>query len=260
MGNAIKKVDDFFGLFIQDEAGRFFFLHLPFWGFILYITWFTTEAVGLFLIWGMIVFGLVPYISAGVFRGIVAGAENTGDKGVIWFGIGSYAVSILALIGIPGWYFGFVLKGVQTQAFTDAYWATIVYWWRFFNFYHDFKTTAAEIKAAQAFVNHYNFRYQMWQVSFLVSAVVITPILFWWMRGKERAHVRAEELEQQRLLREAEKKKAEEEASQRRYEEQQRLGEQRRLQEEKAEEERQQKIREKINEVKGKDPWGSGFL
>jgi hypothetical protein len=260
VGNAIKKVDDFFGLFIQDEAGRFFFLHLPFWGFILYASWFITEAIGLFLIWGTIVFLIVPYFSAGVIKGMFEGAENTGDKGVIWFGIGSYAVSILALIGVPGWYFGFVLDGVQTQWFTYAYTAVIVYWWRFFNFYHDFKSAAAELKAAQAFANHYAFSVRAWQVSFLVSAVVVMPILFWRIRIKERARVRAEELEQQRLLRGAEKKKAEEEASQRRYEEQQRLREQRRLKEEKAEEERQKKIQEKINEVKGKDPWGSGFL
>lgn len=260
MGNIIKKVDDFFGLIIQDEAGRFFCLHLPFWGILLYALWFITEAVGLFLIWGMIVFALVPFIIAAAFQKICEEAENRGEKGIIWFGVGAYVVSILALIGIPGGYFGFVLKGVQTQAFSGAYWVVIVYWWRFFNFYHDFKSTAAEVKAAQAFANHYDFHYQMWQVSFLVSATVMTPFLFFLIHGVARENVRAEELEHQRLLKEAEEKKATDEASQRRLEEQQRLREQRRLQEEKAEDERQKKIQEKINEVKGKDPWDSGFL
>lgn len=177
---------------------------------------------------------------------------------MIWFGIGSYAVSILALIGVPGWYFGFVLRGIQTQAFSDAYWAGIVYWWRFFNFYHE--STSAEVKAAQAFANHYDFHYQTWQVSFLVSAIVMTPFLFWLIHSAAKENARTEELEHLRLLKEAEKKTAEEEASQRRLAERQRQFEERRLQEEKAEKERQKKIQEKINEVKGKDPWDSGFL
>jgi hypothetical protein len=260
LSNPVKKVDEFFSVIIEDGAGRFFCLHLPFWGLVGIVGWHVIEALGLFLIWGGIVFLLIPGLSAWAFQGLCEQEQFSEDKGAIQVAVGVYAAAVLAMTGIPGWYFGFALQGIQTQAFSDAYWAGIVYWWRFFNFYRNFKSTKAELKEAQAFLNHYQFSYQTWQVLFLISAMVVTPLLFWWIHNMAVARARSEELEHLRLLKEAEEKKAREDAYNRTVEERQRQHQERRLKEEQAEKEKQRKIQEKFNEIKGKDPWDSGFL
>ena len=260
MANPIKKVDDFFSLIIEEEAGRFFCLHLPFWAFVIFVTWNVTEAIGLYLIWGGIVFAVTPFAVAVVFHAILESEKYNEKKTAFRVLIGVYAAAILALIGVPGLYLGLVFNIVRTQTFSDAYWTVIVGWYRFFHFYHEFKGTKAEIKAGQDFINEYQFSFFTWQVSFLVSAVVIAPLMFWWFGKKERDREWALEMENARLKQEARAAKEQEEAARRFQEEQQRKFEERQRQEKLAEEEKQKKIQEKINEVKGKDPWDSGFL
>ena len=69
MVDFIEKVDDFFSGLIEDEVGRFCFMHLPFWGLIVYLIWNLTESLGLYLIWVVLVFVATPYLIAkGLFK------------------------------------------------------------------------------------------------------------------------------------------------------------------------------------------------
>lgn len=258
MDNPVKKVDDFFALFVDDEAGRFFFLHVPFWGLVIFIGWHVMESLGLFLLWGAFVFAAVPYVIANVYLGIYEQDRFEHYEGKLTMfrvALTAYAASILALIGVPGWYFGFILQAAQTKVFEGAYWAVVVFWWELFNFYHGYTK-----KAAQEFVNGFVFQFQTWQWSFLVSAVVITPILFYRLYAKAKERTRDEELDQIRHEREAKERIEQAQAKAQELEKRRQLNEKKRLEEERIESEKQKKIQEKINEVKGKDPWDSGFL
>jgi len=255
VGNFIKKVDEFFEMFIGDEMGRGFFLHLPFWGVIIFFLWNLTEALGLYLIWIVVVFGLIPFFSALGFQAIYDMDKYSESQIKPRIALGIYVTAVLTLIGIPGLYFGLIIKGVQTSMFSDSYWEVINTWWNFFNFYHKYS-----LKEAQAFVNRYVFHYQSWQISFLISAVVIAPMIFWSLHKDEKEQVRIDELNSRRLNNEAAEKIKQEAIKQKEYEVWQLKVKQERYREEQAEIERQRKIQEKIKEVKGKDPWGSGFL
>lgn len=107
-----------------------------------------------------------------------------------------------------------------------------------------------------AFINGYQFSFSTWQMSFLVSAAVVAPLMFWWVHKKARDRVLAEELEHMRLENEATAEREREEARQRDLEARQKIFEERRRKEEQLERERQKKIEEKTKEVRGQGPVG----
>jgi signal transduction histidine kinase len=260
VGSIIKKVDDVFAVFIQDEAGRFFCLHLPFWGVAILITWAVALTLGIYLIWGAIVFGLIPFCAAGIFQGIYEAEQYNEKKTGLVVAAVVYVAAALTLIGVPGVRFGLLFTVIETKTFEAAYWWVVEGWWRVFHFYHDFKGTKAELNEMQDFVNGFSFHFSTWQWEFLVSAFAIAPLMYWWIHKKARERAWDEELENARLDRETEERVEQAKTKAREMAERQRLNEARRIKEAEVEKEKQSKIQEKINEVKGKDPWDSGFL
>ena len=128
-------------------------------------------------------------------------------------------------------------------------------WWKLFNFYHDYKR-----KDLQNFLKPLVFSFDHWQICFLISAVVIVPLLFY----RRNLKARLLELTQEREVIRYQKERAEQLAKEK-AEEEHRLArklayEERLRQEREIEQAAQKKLQAKINEVKGKDPWESGFL
>lgn len=259
MGNPFQKVDEFFTTFVDDEMGRFFCFNLPFWSIVVYVTWNLTESLGLYLLWAGVVFGLTPYVIARV--GFMIYGEDQIQQNsarhfqLPWAWIWGYVVSVLVLIGIPGLYFGYVMKFAQSKAFTNFYWGFVVLWWKVFNFYHDYK-----MKELESFAQGFSFRYLSWAWSFLVSAVLIVPGMFYGLYSSTKKRLQAEELEQNRASEKAHATRLYEEAQAKDVEERQRAHETKKLREQQEHQEKQKKIQAKINEIKGKDPWDSGFL
>lgn len=259
MSNPFKKVDEFFAAFIDDEANRFFVMNLPFWSFVFYVTWNLTESLGLYLLWVGVVFGLTPYAIARAGL-MIYGEDQIKRDGVgvwqpPWAWICGYVVSVLVLIGIPGFYFGYVLQFAQSKAFNDFYWGFVVLWWKVFNFYHDYK-----MKDLDSFAQGFSFRYLTWAWSFFVSAALVVPGMFYWLYTSAKKRFQAEELEQSRLAEKARATRLYEEAQAKDAEERQRAYEAKQLNEQQVQKEKQRKLQAKINEIKGKDPWDSGFL
>jgi hypothetical protein len=259
VSNPFKKVDEFFAAFIDDETNRFFVMNLPFWSFVVYVTWNLTESLGLYLLWVGVVFGLTPYAIARVGLMIYSDdqikQDGVGRFQPPWAWICGYVVSILVLIGIPGLYFGYVMKFAQSKIFNDLYWGFIVLWWKVFNFYHDYK-----MKDLEEFAQGFSYRYLTWAWSFMVSAVVIVPGMFYWLYTSAKENFQAEELEESRLVEKDRALKLQEEAQAKEAQKRQLVFEEKKRQEEQAQKEKQRKLQAKINEIKGKDPWDSGFL
>jgi hypothetical protein len=243
---------------IDDEVGRFFCLHLPFWGFIIYVIWHLLEYLGLYIIWAGAVFVVAPYIVAVVMHGIHNQDKFEYYEGPVTlfrFTLAGYLVSILALIGIPGWYFGYLMQALGRQAFIDFYWNVIVLWYRVFNFYHGFSP-----QSLKEFANGYIFKYPNWQWSFLLSSVVIVPGIFYWLYSQAQEKARIEEKERQRLEAKTEQMRLRDEAREKDLAARQLAYEERQKLELEIEKEKQRELQAKINEIKGKDPWDSGFL
>lgn len=258
MSNPFKKVDEFFTAFIDDEANRFFVMNLPFWSFVTYITWHLVEYLGLYLIWAGLVFVLTPYIMA-----VIVYTIYNQDKSEYYetpltffrFTLAGYLVSVLTLIGIPGWYFGYLMKWIQAPPFNELYWKAIVIWFRVFNFYYDWKN-----KELQEFANSYSFKYQTWAWSFFMSSVVIVPGIFYWLYSNAREKAEIEEKERVRLAAATEQKRIRDEAREKDVSARQLAYEERQNREQEIEKEKQQKLEAKLKEVRAKDPWDSGFL
>lgn len=259
MGNLIRSVDEFFWVFIEDGMGRFILLHLPFWGLSGIITWNVIEYLGLYILFAFIVFAALPFIAANIVFGVYLSEFWYRDyRDRLRFLQVAAAFDVLAtliLVGIPGVYFGILMEAIKSKAFTEAYWAIVVYWWKFFNFYHDYK-----MKDAQEFVNGFSFNYQSCQITFFVSGVVITPFLFYWLFTKAKAKELANEREERRLADEAKAAEEKLKAEETRIAERQRINAERLKREEEARLEKQRKLQEKTHQVTGKDPWESGFL
>ncbi len=259
MANPIQKVDEFFAAFIDDEATRFFVMHLPFWSFVVYIVWHLTENLGLYLLWAGTTFVVVPYVVAQVLVTIYSDEQirqdGIGQWRPPWAWICGYVVLILVLIGIPGLYFGYAIQFVQSKMFNKFYWGFVALWWKAFNFYHDYKA-----KELNEFLQGFSFRYLTWAWSFMVSAVVIVPGMFYWLYATAKENFQAEELEESRLVEKDRALKLQEEAQAKEAQRRQLVFEEKKRQEELAQKEKQRKLQEKMNEIKGKDPWESGFL
>lgn len=255
MVDFIEKVDDFFSGLIEDEVGRFCFMHLPFLGLIVYLIWNLTESLGLYLIWVVVVFVATPYLIAkGLFKLYESRHYERNQIRFRW-SVVLYAISVPTFIGVPHLYYGLFIKLLQSALFAKAYWNVIMLWWKLFNFYHDYKR-----KDLQNFLKPLVFSFDHWQICFLISAVVIAPLLFY----RRNLKARMLELAQEREVIRYQKERAEQLAKER-ADEEHRLArklayEERLRQEREAEQIVQKKLQAKINEVKGKDPWESGFL
>ncbi|MEK7484109.1 MAG: hypothetical protein AABZ60_07240, partial [Planctomycetota bacterium] len=164
-------------------------------------------------------------------------------------------VATLVVVGVPGWYFGLLMEWVRSKLFTEIYWTVITYWWRFFSFYHDFK-----VKDTKRFLKGFAFNYHYCQIAFFVSGVLIAPIMFYWLYVKERKKEKAEAAELIRLAEEAREKQDKEETRKKIMEERERVHAERLRLEQEAKLEEKRKLEERIKEIKGKDPWDSGFL
>lgn len=259
MGKLIKRVNHLFADLVPDEAPRFFCLHLPFWGFLSLVLWHVAKHYGPHLLWAGVAFWLTPYLVARLALRIY-GEENIRNDGIgqwqapkPW--ILGYAVMILVLIGIPGWYFGLIIKLVQSSVFNKVYWGFLKIWFEVFNFYRDYK-----FKELEEFARGFSFRYWALAWSLMVSSVVMVPALFYFLYGKTKEKLYEEELAQsqqaerirsKRLYEEAQAKEAKERKLA--YEAKKELAEKEKL-------EKQKKIQERLDEIKGKDPWDSGFL
>ncbi len=259
MGKIINKVDEFFSTFIEDEAGRFFFLHLPFWGLTGIVTWQVLEHLGLYLIFAFVVFVALPFIAASGFMGIYDSEFRYLDQSerLKFFRVsGAIAVgATLLLIGIPGVYFGLLMNVVRSEIFSKAFWVVITYWWRFFNFYHEYK-----IKDMRDFLKGFTFNYQHCQIAFFISSAIVAPLMFYWLFVRAKKKERAQALETIRLEEEARLAQDRKEAREKIIAERERVNSERLRFEQEAKIAEQRKLQAKINEVRGKDPWESGFL
>jgi hypothetical protein len=254
----VKRVDDFFASFIEDEVGRAFFLHLPFWGISLFLAWCLMGEFGLYLLWAAIVFVVVPFSVAAGYREIYEhdGYQRHAGKWTAFrASLALYAVAVLALIGVPGWYQGLLMRAIESDAFTKAYWWAVVHWWQVFNFYRE-----DELKELQAFANRLRFSYAIWQWSFFASAAIVAPAFFFWFCAIAKDLAKQEKIEAARRESEAMEAKRRADARAREMAEYSQREEKRRNEELEAKMEERRKIEAKVNEVRGKDPWESGFL
>ena len=254
-------VDRFFYQLIEDEPSRAFFLHLPFWGLAAWLAWYVMLHSGLWLLWVTLVFIVMPIVLSTASMDIYKSSQDeptylNGKITMFRAWCAAYVCLVLAMIGIPGHYLGLILQVVQSNVFARAYWWGIEAWWKLFHVYQ----TAYNTKDLQAFLKFYEFEFATWQWCFLVSSVVLAPAWFAWLYTEERTArlVRESEAEVAAIkakddLAQAERDKAK--AEERRIE-----LKKKQLAKLEAEAEARRKLDAKINEVKGKDPWDSGFL
>lgn len=262
------SVDRFFYQFIEDEPSRAFFLHLPFWSLSLWISWYVLLHSGLWLLWVAVTLIVAPVVLSALSMEIYKTSQHEPTMAGGWITMfrawcAAYVCLVCTLIGIPGLYFGLILQVVQTNMFANAYWWVITFWWKLFHVYQ----TDYNMKDMRAFLTFYGFQYVTWQWCFLVSAVAIAPSLFGWLYLVERTdrRVRASEAEAAAEkvkddLKKAEINKAKAETEKLRAEAGRVELEKKRQAAREAEAEEKRKHEAKINEVKGKDPWDSGFL
>lgn len=255
MSNIIEKVDDFFAALIPDEGPRVFCLHLPFWGGLLCITWNLAEHFGLYLIWAALIFAIFPYGLASFWHGIYERNKFSSTAKVVWFTLISYLVAVYLIIGIPTLRNGYLIKGLASETFAAWYVQGLVIWYRAFNFYHEI-----DPKEFKNFIYRFELNYQTWQWCLLVSLLVIVPGMFYLFYEISKDEAKKQELARIKALEEVEERRARDEARKKELAERELAYEKEKKRELELEQERQRKIKAKITEVKGKDPWSSGFL
>ena len=256
--NFVNGVNQFFEAIIDDEVGRFFCLHLPFWALVIYSLWHLTEYLGLFLIAAALIFVWTPYFIARVGHRLYEQSKEECNEAYdksFWVGLGIHVVSILVSIGVPYWYEGFMMALARSQFFIKSYWFVVESWWEIFNFYHKYK-----IRDLNSFSDNFVFNFQKLQWAFFISAVLIVPGLFFWIDSKAKKQSKQDEAQYQRSMKEAEDRREKESQKEIESEARRKSYEERLRQENEAKKEEMIKLQVKINEVKGKDPWESGFL
>jgi hypothetical protein len=223
----------------------------------------------LLAIWLYVFLAATPIVVAKVFV-LVAAEENekalydpsSGLKVVIF----SYLVYVLTMIGIPGVYPGLVPFLLQTDTFSTGYQYVMVYWYLAFSF-----GDSVNKKVLVKFISSMLSQREVWHRDLFFSHVVTAPILAVWFYSKSKARVYAlERLEEKRKVEQELQLKLEaerfEEEKRRQLEQEKKTLEEKRIRDERLrqqkalEAEKKKKIEEKINEVKGKSPWDSGFL
>ena len=255
MSNPIAKVDDFFATLIPEDGPRVFFLHLPFWGGLLCIAWNLAEHFGLYLIWAAVVFAIFPYGLASFGHGIYERNKFLSTAKVVWFALISYLAAVYLIIGIPGFRNGYLIRALASETFATWYVQGLVIWYRVFNFYHEI-----DPKEFKKFIYRFELNYQTWQWCFLVSLLVIVPGMFYLFYDAAKDESKKQELAKIKALEEVEERREREEAHRKECAERELAYEKEKKREIAIEQEKQRKIKAKITEVKGKDPWSSGFL
>lgn len=265
----IKWIDQRFKWLIPDPVGRVALLHLPFWGLVIFSSHVRIREYGLLTIWLYVFLVAWPVVAAKVLV-LTAEEENkkalydpsSGLKVVIF----SYLVYVLTMIGIPGAYPGLIPFLLQTDTFSTGYQYVMVYWYRAFSF-----GDPVNKKVLVKFISSMLSQRDVWHRDLFFSHVVTAPILAAWFYSKSKARAYAlqgleekREAEQELQLKleaerfEEEKRRQLEQAK--KNLEEKKLKEERFRQQKALEEEKQKKLAAKINEVKGKSPWDSGFL
>jgi hypothetical protein len=258
MSNPIAKVDEFFYTLIPDEGPRVFCLHLPFWGGLLCIVWNLAEHFGLYLIWAAVVFVIFPYGLASFGHGIYERNkfERLGSLVTLFrFIVVSYVVAVYLIIGIPGFRNGYLIRALASETFATWYVQGLVVWYRVFNFYHDI-----DPKEFKKFIYRFELNYQTWQWCLLVSLLVIVPGMFYLIYSIAKDEAKKQELAKIKALEEVAERRERDEARRKECAERELAYEKEKKREQEIEQEKQRKIKAKITEVKGKDPWSSGFL
>ncbi len=255
MSNPIAKVDDFFAGLIPDEGPRVFFLHLPFWGGLLCIAWNLAEHFGLYLIWAAVVFAIVPYMLASLGHGIYERNKFASTAKVVWFALIGYLVAVYLIIGIPGFRNGYLIRALASETFATWYVHGLVIWYRVFNFYHDI-----DPKEFKKFIYRFELNYQTWQWCLLVSLLVIVPGMCYLFYEIAKDEAKKQELAKIKALEEVAERRERDESRSKEIAARELAYEKEKKRELAIEQEKQRKIKAKITEVKGKDPWSSGFL
>ncbi len=255
MSNPIAKVDDFFATLIPEDGPRVFFLHLPFWGGLLCITWNLALAFGLYLIWAAVVFAILPYGLASFGHGIYERNKFASSAKVVWFALIGYLAVVYWIIGIPTLKNGYLIRALASETFATWYVQGLVIWYRVFNFYHDI-----DPKEFKKFIYRFELNYQTWQWCFLVSLLVIVPGMFYLIYSIAKDEAKKQELAKIKALEEVAERRERDEARRKELAERELAYEKEKKRELELEQEKQRKIKAKITEVKGKDPWSSGFL
>ena len=255
MSNPIEKVDNFFAGLIPDEGPRVFCLHLPFWGGLVCIAWNLAEHFGLYLIWAAVVFAIVPYLLASFWHGIYERNKFASTAKMVWFTLIGYLAMVYLIIGIPTLRNGYLIRALASETFATWYVQGLVVWYRVFNFYHDI-----DPQELKKFIYRFELNYQTWQWCLLVSLVVIVPGMFYLFYEIAKDEAKKQELARIKVLKEAQERCEREEARRKEIAERELAYEKEKKLEIAIEQEKQRKIKAKITEVKGKDPWSSGFL
>ena len=255
MSNPIEKVDEFFYTLIQEEGPRVFCLHLPFWGGLLCIVWNLAEHFGLYLIWAIVVFAIVPYMLASLGHGIYERNKFASTAKAVWFALIGYLAMVYLIIGIPTLRNGYLIRALASETFATWYVQGLVIWYRVFNFYHEI-----DPKEFKKFIYRFELNYQTWQWCFLVSLLVIVPGMFYLFYDAAKDEAKKQELARIKAAEEVAERRARDEARSKEIAARELAYEKEKKREQEIEQEKQRKIKAKITEVNGKDPWSSGFL
>ena len=242
----IEAIDDFFKLFIEDGLGRFVFCHCPFWTFCYWLLWNIGAYLGPFILFGLVFCVLPSLFFAGFLFAIYEDKRNFKFFKII---LPIYVGLILLIVGIPYVYYGGFPSVLAEKNMQNFQWGFIKYWWAFFNCIQPFKNDDVPWKL-------YEYDYRSLQIILWAAALLITPGWFYFFfqhdkrqREELQKQIEKEDQEEEKRKRALENERIREENWRRRQAEEARI--------KKAAEDAKQK---KIEETRGEDPWGSGFL
>lgn len=258
MNNPFKIMDKKFEWVAQDPAWRFFCCHLPFWLAVYAFSWLFISLFGIQILFFCTFCILPSYVFARLFKGqfiqkvLIAGAAT-----------------LLVLVGIPGLYFGLLMKLILTVPFTEFYLGFIRSWWTFFNLIWIF--SFADIPWGLYFYENLNV-----QILFLCAGLVLPYFMCilipdeGYILPREFTPDEERVVDHENALREEGEDAARRELETKEEARKQALSnaqleaarlEALALQKARAEEKSREEERQKrIKAVKDKDPWGSGFL
>ncbi len=223
MSNPIAKVDDFFAGLIPEDGPR--------------------------------VFAILPYALASLGHGIYERNKFASKAKAVWFTLISYLAAVYLIIGIPGFRNGYLIRALASETFATWYVQGLVIWYRVFNFYHEI-----DPKEFKKFIYRFELNYQTWQWCLLVSLLVIVPGMFYLFYDAAKDEAKKQEIAKIKADEEIEERRVRDEARKKELAERELAYEKEKKREQEIEQEKQRKIKAKITEVKGKDPWSSGFL
>ena len=257
MGNPFKAVDEFIEDFVYDEFWRFV-INVIAWILISFILWFFSAWFGPLVFW----FIILCFLPSLLFSLLLKGEP-------LWLTWGLGIILLLALVGVPYVFYGYLMKLVMTKTFSSVYIWSINIWWGFLNHLHPFSN-------ADITWDMYSLNYQNLEVFFFITGLVLPNIICAFLPDKEYklpsyeadpiyytpTPLTPEEealkiKEDQIELLEARKAQAIREKA---LEEERQAHARARAEEARVKKEEEERRQKKIQEVRGKNPWDSGFL